>query len=58
MDRAEAKSDGTKASGNPELVDSATDLAFRIERQASVFCGTPAGADLALLLIAKLHEGS
>jgi tetratricopeptide (TPR) repeat protein len=44
--------------GNPELVDSATDLAFRIERQASVFCGTPAGADLALLLIAKLHEGS
>jgi len=47
-----------KLRGNPELVDSATDLVFRIERQANVFCGTPAGPDLALLLIAKMHEGS
>lgn len=43
---------------NPDLVDSAMDLVFRIERQTSVVCGTPAGTDLALLLLAKLHEGS
>ncbi len=44
--------------GNPELVDSAMDLVFRIERQTNTLCGTPTGADLALLLIAKLHEGT
>jgi len=43
--------------GNPDLVDSTMDLVFRIERQTSVFCGTPTGEDLALVLIAKLHEG-
>ncbi len=43
---------------DPELIDSAADMEFRIERQASIFCGTPSGPDLALLLIAKLHEGS
>ena len=43
---------------DPELVDSAADITFRIERQASIFCGKPSGPDLALLLIAKLHEGS
>ena len=43
---------------NPDLVDSAMDLVFRIERQTSLVCGTPTGTDLALLLIAKLHEGS
>lgn len=42
----------------PDLAQSAMDLVFRIERQTSSVCGTPAGADLALLLIAKLHEGS
>jgi tetratricopeptide (TPR) repeat protein len=42
---------------NPELVDEAMDLVFEIERQSSVHCGAPAGADLALLQIAKLHEG-
>jgi tetratricopeptide (TPR) repeat protein len=42
----------------PDLAQSAMDLVFRIERQTSTGCGTPAGPDLALLLIAKLHEGS
>lgn len=44
--------------GNPELVDSAMDLVFRIERQSSLVCGTPTGSDLALALIAKLREGT
>jgi tetratricopeptide (TPR) repeat protein len=43
---------------NPALVASAMDLVFRVERQASVACGMPTGTDLALLLIAKLHEGT
>jgi predicted Zn-dependent protease len=43
---------------NPDLVDTAMDLVFRIERQTSAACGEPTGTDLALLLIAKLHEGS
>jgi tetratricopeptide (TPR) repeat protein len=43
---------------NPDLVEDAMDLVFNIERQASANCGAPAGTDLALLLIAKLHEGS
>ena len=34
------------------------DLVFDIERLASAACGSPAGTDMALLLIAKLHEGS
>ena len=42
----------------PDLAQAAMDLVFRIERQTSNVCGTPAGPDLALLLIAKLHEGS
>lgn len=44
--------------GNPELIDSAMDLVFRIERQSGLVCGTPTGEDLALTLIAKLHEGT
>lgn len=43
---------------DPDLANTAMDLVFRIERQTSVICGTPRGNDLALLLIAKLHEGS
>jgi len=43
---------------NPDLVDSAIDLVFRIERQTRDACGRPSGPDLALLLIAKLHEGN
>lgn len=43
---------------NPDLVEAAMDLVFKIERQASTACGESAGADMALLLIAKLHEGS
>jgi tetratricopeptide (TPR) repeat protein len=43
---------------DPDLVEQAMDLVFEIERQTSATCGTPAGADLALLLIAKLHEGN
>ena len=43
---------------NPDLVESAMDLVFEIERQTSASCGTPAGKDMSLLLIAKLHEAS
>jgi tetratricopeptide (TPR) repeat protein len=38
---------------NPELIDTATDLVFRIERQTSILCGPPTGPDLALFLIGK-----
>jgi tetratricopeptide (TPR) repeat protein len=41
---------------NPDLVEVAMELVFRIERQSSAACGPPTGTDLALLLIAKLHE--
>jgi tetratricopeptide (TPR) repeat protein len=43
---------------NPDLVEAAMDLVFRIERETSNACGTPTGTDLALLLISKLHEGT
>ncbi len=43
---------------NPDLVETAMQLVFDIERQTSVACGTPEGTDMALLLIAKLHEGT
>ncbi len=43
---------------NPDLVESAMDVVFEIEREASASCGAPAGKDQALLLIAKLHEGN
>jgi len=43
---------------DPDLGQTAMDLVFRIERQTSVVCGMPTGADLALLLIAKEHEGT
>ena len=41
-----------------ELMDSAMELAFRIERQSGESCGAPQEADQALLLIAKSHEGN
>ncbi|HEV2401823.1 MAG TPA: tetratricopeptide repeat protein [Candidatus Sulfotelmatobacter sp.] len=43
---------------HPDIADQAMDLVFRIERQTSIVCGTPTGADEALLRIAALHEGS
>ncbi len=43
---------------DPSLAETAMDLVFDIERQTSVTCGAPAGPDMALLLIARLHEGS
>jgi tetratricopeptide (TPR) repeat protein len=43
---------------DPDLPDTAMNLVFSIERQTEASCGTPAGKDLALLLISKLHEGS
>ena len=43
---------------NPDLAESAMELVFEVERQTSTSCGTPEGEDMALLLIAKLHEGS
>ncbi|HXS78561.1 MAG TPA: tetratricopeptide repeat protein [Terracidiphilus sp.] len=43
---------------NPDLVDTAMNLVFTIERQANDWCGKPAPADAALLLVARLREGS
>jgi len=43
---------------NPDAAQKAMDLVFSIERQTSDGCGTPGDTDAALLLIAKLHEGS
>jgi tetratricopeptide (TPR) repeat protein len=43
---------------DPDLVEAAMNLVFEIERQTSTTCGPPAGADMALLLIARLHEGT
>jgi len=43
---------------DPDLMDSAMNLVFRIERSTAGSCGTPSGPDLALLLISKLHEGN
>jgi tetratricopeptide (TPR) repeat protein len=42
---------------NPDLVNAAMELVFNIERQTSAACA-PAGTDLALLMIAKMHEGN
>jgi hypothetical protein len=43
---------------NPDMVDNAMDLVFRIERETSDTCGSPKGPDLALLLLAKQYEGN
>lgn len=43
---------------NPDLVNSSMTTVFSIERQASIWCGSPNDTDSALQLIAKLHEGS
>jgi tetratricopeptide (TPR) repeat protein len=43
---------------DPDLVEAAMQLVFDIERQTSAACGPAEGTDLALLLIAKLHEGT
>lgn len=43
---------------NPDLIDTAMNLVFSIERQTNESCGSPTGEDLALLLISKLHEAS
>lgn len=59
-DWAKLKPQITEASlrRDPDLVEPAMELVFNIERQTSAKCGAPQGADLALLLIAKLHEGA
>jgi tetratricopeptide (TPR) repeat protein len=43
---------------NPDLVEAAMDIVFDIERRANIACGPLTGADMALLLISKLHEGN
>ena len=43
---------------NPDLMEAAMDLVFNIERQTNAACGAPTGTDMALLLIARLHEGN
>jgi len=42
----------------PDLVETTMDLVFRIERETDASCGAPSETDTALLLVAKLHEGS
>jgi tetratricopeptide (TPR) repeat protein len=43
---------------NQDVVNQAMNLAFTIERQAALKCGSGSPADTALLLISRLHEGS
>ncbi len=43
---------------NPDLVNTAMNLVFQIERQTQNTCAAPSDADRALLLIANLHEES
>ena len=43
---------------NPDLAEPAMELVFSIERHASIACGPATGNDMALLLVAKLHEGN
>jgi tetratricopeptide (TPR) repeat protein len=43
---------------NQDVVNQAMNLAFTIERQAALKCGSGTPADTALLLISRLHEGS
>jgi hypothetical protein len=43
---------------NPDLVETAMDLVFAIERKSNALCGPLTGTDMALLLISKLHEGN
>jgi tetratricopeptide (TPR) repeat protein len=43
---------------DPDLVEAAMELVFNIERMTNAGCGTATGPDMALLLIARLHEGS
>jgi tetratricopeptide (TPR) repeat protein len=42
---------------NPDLVNTAMDLVFDIERGTEGDCGQPSNADKALVLIANMHEG-
>jgi tetratricopeptide (TPR) repeat protein len=42
---------------DPDLVETAMDLVFRIERETGTSCGTASGTDTALLLVAKSREG-
>lgn len=42
---------------NPDLMNSAMSLVFRIERETEDMCGGGSDADAALLLIARNHEG-
>jgi hypothetical protein len=41
----------------PDLVGTAMDPVFRIERETGSSCGPPSGTHTALLLVAKEHEG-
>lgn len=43
---------------DPDLVNTAMELVFSIERQTSNACGDASETDAALLLIAKLHESN
>jgi tetratricopeptide (TPR) repeat protein len=44
--------------GNSDLEAAAMEVVFNVERQTSASCGAPAGQDLALLLVGKVHEGN
>lgn len=56
--RLKPRISGEELKRDPDLVEAAMDLVFEIEPQTSATCGPPSGSDMALLLIAKLHEGN
>lgn len=43
---------------DPDLINTAMNLVFRIERQTTGTCGVPTEVDNALYLVANLHEGN
>ena len=43
---------------DPDLINTAMELVFAIERETNSVCGAPSGRDEALLVIAKLHESN
>lgn len=55
--RMNPKITGAHLRRDPGQIDTAMNLVFEIERQTNIACGPPSGKDMALSLIAQLHEG-
>ena len=56
--RTKSKMTAWRLQQHPELVETAMNLVFQIERETVTSCEMPSETDTALLLIAKSHEGS